>query len=268
MSIRYHMQWILEHVETKGIVAVQKKLQLHLVTELSEKSPRSLLTVATPNPEQVVQSSEDAQFWQDLQQFDLFLPDGIGLVWANWWLKYVRHEESLPAKIRRAAGRTVVEWWLFHAPNRADHTVFLLGAKPGIAEQLAHKVDPDQTWCFGSFGYTNIRDLWARTPTQQTQEEHHRVLQFLQEVRPNIVFVAFGAPHQEHWIQQYRDQLEQNGVKIAFVCGGSFDVLVGNVRKAPTFLTVLGLEWLWRLILQPWRWHRQVRLIQFVRALF
>lgn len=77
----------------------------------------------------------------------------------------------------------------------------------------------------------------------------------------DILFVAFGAPKQEFWISEY---LEKIPVKIAIGVGGAFDYISGKTPRAPLFLQNIGLEWLFRLIMQPWRIKRQLSLLQFI----
>lgn len=79
--------------------------------------------------------------------------------------------------------------------------------------------------------------------------------------KPDLLFVAFGTPAQEVWIEKHRPQLHG---AVCMGVGQSFDVYSGYVRRAPTVLRTLGLEWLFRLVTQPWRWRRQVRLLEFI----
>ena len=83
-------------------------------------------------------------------------------------------------------------------------------------------------------------------------------------MKPSIILVAFGAPWQEQWVVNHREFLEKNKVKLVMVVGGAIDMLTGKVQRAPKFVQQLQLEWLFRLIQQPWRWKRQLRLIQFI----
>jgi N-acetylglucosaminyldiphosphoundecaprenol N-acetyl-beta-D-mannosaminyltransferase len=76
----------------------------------------------------------------------------------------------------------------------------------------------------------------------------------IESARPHILLVAFGAPAQDMWIATHLKSLPT--VRIAMGVGGTFDFLAGDVRRAPLALRILGLEWLWRLILEPWRWKR------------
>jgi N-acetylglucosaminyldiphosphoundecaprenol N-acetyl-beta-D-mannosaminyltransferase len=83
----------------------------------------------------------------------------------------------------------------------------------------------------------------------------------LKDKQVDILFVAFGSPKQEIWISE---NLEKLPVKVVIGVGGAFDFISGKVRRAPLFMRKIGLEWLFRLIIQPWRIKRQLRLIQFI----
>ncbi len=99
--------------------------------------------------------------------------------------------------------------------------------------------------------------------TQPTAAEEQLVSETLKKLKPKIVLVALGAPVQEEWALRHRQLLKNNGVKIVVVVGGAFDYVLGRVPRAPRWLRQLGWEWLFRLIQQPWRWQRQLRLIKF-----
>jgi N-acetylglucosaminyldiphosphoundecaprenol N-acetyl-beta-D-mannosaminyltransferase len=83
----------------------------------------------------------------------------------------------------------------------------------------------------------------------------------LQEAQPDILFVAYGHPQQDFWIDRHRGELP---AKVAIGVGGAFDFVAGVRTRAPRWLQRLGLEWLDRLIREPWRWRRMLKLPQFV----
>ena len=92
----------------------------------------------------------------------------------------------------------------------------------------------------------------ASTDGGQTDDGH--LIARINHAQPLLLFVAFGHPKQEKWIFKHLDQLPS--VKVAIGVGGSFDFISGNVSRAPEVLRSLGLEWLYRLIKEPWRWKR------------
>jgi len=80
-----------------------------------------------------------------------------------------------------------------------------------------------------------------------------------------LIFVAFGSPAQELWLYKHRGKFK--GI-VCMGVGQGFDVLSGQVKRAPLLLRKIGLEWLYRLITQPWRWRRQLRLVKFLWLVF
>jgi len=101
--------------------------------------------------------------------------------------------------------------------------------------------------------------------TQQTTVEKKDLVTVIKKLQPELVFVALGAPHQENWIIENKPLLESSGVRLAMAVGGTFDMLLGKVTRAPKWMQKIGLEWLFRLYQEPWRWRRQAKLIQFVK---
>ena len=86
------------------------------------------------------------------------------------------------------------------------------------------------------------------------------ILSRIKEAKPDILLVAFGAPGQELWIKEHQNQL---GVPVAIGVGGALDFISGRVRRAPLWMRRWGLEWTYRLVRQPWRWRRMLRLPAF-----
>ena len=100
-----------------------------------------------------------------------------------------------------------------------------------------------------------------RNIENETAAERAEAIRRINKFRPHLLFVAYGAPMQEKWIAANLPQLKIN---VAMGVGGAFDYLAGRVQRAPQWLRRGGLEWLWRLIQEPWRWKRQLRLVKFV----
>lgn len=211
----------------------------------------SCAVVFTPNPEQVVQAYHQPAFAVVLQAADLLLPDGIGLIWASKLLE----TSSIPVRI---SGREVVKQWLHQEKNPSSVRTLLLGGRSGVAQQLALEIDSDTTWLQGLAGYKNVR--------QPTEQEEELVQATIADFKPQVLFVAFGAPWQEMWISQHWQWLSQQGVQIVMAVGGAIDVLsaVQSVKAPPQWIEKLNLEWLFRLWQEPWRWRRQLRLLVFV----
>ena len=101
---------------------------------------------------------------------------------------------------------------------------------------------------------------------QPSDEEIAQVGKLPKQLKPTVVFVALGAPQQEFWILDNAAVLQAAGTKLAMAVGGSFDVLFGKLTQPPAWIAQLGFEWLYRLVQQPWRWRRQLRLFSALKV--
>ncbi len=212
------------------------------------KRPNSTTIVFTPNPEQVVQAFQTRSFMTKLQQADLLLPDGVGLIWASRVLSWFGKAQPLAERI---TGREVAAWLIKEA-SRQNQSVLLVGGQgytPSEVAQLGEHV----TWLEGHIDVS-----------KPTKGEDEQITATIKRIKPAVVLVAFGAPHQEEWLLRHRATLEKNGARVAMVIGGAADYIVGRVPETPSIIERLGFEWLFRLVTQPWRWRRQLRLVVFV----
>jgi N-acetylglucosaminyldiphosphoundecaprenol N-acetyl-beta-D-mannosaminyltransferase len=132
--------------------------------------------------------------------------------------------------------------------------VFFLGAAPGVAERAAAILKAQ---------YPNliVAGTWAGSPDPK---EDDVAIARIQESEPHLVLVAYGAPAQDKWIARNRDRL--NGA-VWMGVGGAFDFITSEAVRAPKWIQRLGLEWLHRLVQQPWRWRRMLALPRFVWAI-
>lgn len=198
--------------------------------------------ICTVNPEFFVIASKNEPFYRVLQQADSCVADGIGILVAAKLLG-----ASLPGRVtgtdgvQQIAERAAAEGW----------RLFLLGAAPGIAEQTARSLTD-------RYPALDIVGTYAGSPHP---EEAAAIIQRINASQADILFVAYGAPQQDLWIDRYRVHL---AVKVAMGVGGAYDFIAGIVPRAPRLIQRLGLEWLYRLIRQPWRWRRMLRLPIFV----
>lgn len=231
------------------------------VTQLVQHSSNTTYIV-TPNSEQVVQAHQDNTFAQQLSQADYLVPDGVGLIWASRLLNWCGQSSS--ALTQRIAGVDVVAS-LLRVASEQQLTALVVGGRgypvspdsakqsPGV-QRLQLGQPSQQVWWLPAY----------ETVAQPTQIEEKQVATAIATLQPDFVFVAFGAPWQEQWVSAHRQLLEANKVKLVMVVGGSFDYLTGRLTRAPRWIQLVGLEWLFRLVMQPWRWRRQLRLFQFV----
>lgn len=195
--------------------------------------------VCTPNPEVVMLCREDAALMDAVNGADIVLADGVGIVWAAKTLGHPVPE--------RAAGYD----FLIALLEGLEGTVFILGGRPGVAARAGDRI----LRRFPNVTVVGVRDGYF------TDEQS--VLDELCAVRPDLVMVCLGAPKQELFMARYAHAV---GAGLMVGLGGSVDVLAGDVQRAPEWFIKHGLEWLWRLITQPRRLKRAMRLPQFVSA--
>ena len=189
--------------------------------------------VATVNPEFVMRAQGDREFARVLDSAALCLADGTGVVWAAR-----RMGCTLTGPV---AGADLVEP-LAALCGRRGFRLFLLGAKPGVADELAAQLR--------SANPGLLVAAYAGGPSPSFDVE---TLELVHAHKTDVLLVAFGAPAQELWIDRLKDRL---GVAVAVGVGGSFDYLTGRMPRAPVWMRRAGLEWLHRLGRQPWRVRR------------
>lgn len=193
--------------------------------------------IVTPNPEIVLHAEFDPCYRAIVNSASLSIPDGIGLVWASRLL-YGR-KRGLSGRI---AGVDFIDMLLAHAhksslTKQVPLRFLLLGGKADVARNSARILKKKfPNFCF--YSLQNIRNL-------------HIHFLINEIIRPDCVLVALGAPAQEKWIRANLKRYPT--IKLAMGVGGSFDFISGKILRAPKFMQKAGLEWFWRLIMQPWR---------------
>lgn len=200
------------------------------------------LFIVTANPEIIMLTKEQAHYKDAVLQADYVLPDGIGVMIGAKILG-----APLPEKI---PGYELVHE-LLSLSSQEGYSVFFYGAKEGIAEKAAHNAQ----MLYNGLQVAGVLDGYQFHGTDAA--EH------IEKTQPQIIFVAMGAPRQEQWIAAYKTRFP-NAVLIGV--GGSFDVLSGAVKRAPKFWTSNNLEWLYRLITQPTRAKRMLKIPMFLVA--
>jgi len=179
--------------------------------------------IVTPNPDFLVLAQKDEEFKEILNKADLSLPDGIGLVWVARLMG-----ESLK---ERVAGVDLIENCKLKIE---DLRIFLLGGYQGAAEKVAKN--------------------WTAVVGFSEEIDDIGIFARISQCQPNILLVALGAPKQEKWIAQNLAMIPS--VKVAIGVGSAFNLLSGQIKRAPKIFQALGLEWLWRLFLEPRRWRK------------
>ncbi len=198
--------------------------------------------VCTVNPEFIIEARRRPAFSRTLAAADLCTPDGVGVLWAARRAG-VRLNERVTGSdaIYRLCERAAVQGW----------RVFFLGAAAGVAERAAAELARRYPGLrvAGTFGGSPADTDWPQ------------IRQQLVAARAELLFVAYGHPRQDLWIYQHRRELP---VAVAMGVGGAFDFVAGITPRAPLWMQRLGLEWLFRLVRQPWRWRRMKTLPRFV----
>lgn len=198
--------------------------------------------VCTVNPEFIIEARRRPVFSRTLAAADLCSPDGVGVLWAARRAG-VRLDERVTGSdaIYRLCKRAAVQGW----------RVFFLGAAAGVAEQAAAELARlyPGLHVAGTFGGSPADTDWPQ------------IRRRLVEARAELLFVAYGHPRQDLWIHQHRRELP---VAVAMGVGGAFDFVAGITPRAPLWMQRIGLEWLFRLVRQPWRWRRMTALPIFV----
>ncbi len=205
------------------------------------------LHIVSLNPENLVMASQDNDFAEVIREAQIKIVDGVGVVWAA---------RTLGIRVgERITGVDLMKDMLKVADDLRLR-VLLIGGSPNLALNLADcytRAYPEAKF-MGAEGIKNIQ--------KPSSDEELQLFSIVSDYKPHLLFVSFGSPEQELWLYRHKDKLK------GMVCmgvGGAFDYEAGSVMRAPHLLRSLGLEWLFRLAIQPWRWRRQLKLIEFIR---
>jgi N-acetylglucosaminyldiphosphoundecaprenol N-acetyl-beta-D-mannosaminyltransferase len=220
-----------------------------------KQSARQCRIIFTPNVEQVMAAQEDSVFKDLINKGDLNVCDGTGLVWAE--RRMVKRNKRKPQLTERVAGIDLAQRLCAEAVKH-NKNVLLIGGAMGMAEKAAKSLSK-------RFGNLNIVGIDGPSDASCEGDDEVKLWrQVVMERKPALVLVAFGAPKQEAWVMRHREWLGEHRVKSAMVVGGAVDVWAGKIVRAPLSWRKNGMEWLWRLVHQPWRWRRQMELVKFV----
>ena len=203
-----------------------------------QTSCQQLITV---NPEFVMAAQHDPVFRQCINESALVMPDGMGVVWAACYL-------GKPTPERVTGVDTLIE--LARRAAIKEYRFYLLGAAPGVAEaagQCLQALAPE----------LQIAGTYAGSPAPAEEDE---IIERVRVAQADVLCVAYGAPAQDVWIKR---NLARLPVAVAMGVGGSLDFLTGRQQRAPRIMQKLGLEWLFRLYREPWRWRRMLALPKF-----
>lgn len=197
--------------------------------------------VVTPNAHHLVMLQEDAAFRKIYRDAFLVVPDGVPLLWAA---------KFLGTPLRDRVNGTDLFERLCAISAQKNLSVFLLGGRPGAAEKAKETLQAR---------YQTLNVVGTYCPPygfESNPEELARISKQIQAASPDILFVGLGAPKQEKWIYDYYQKL---GVPVSLGIGVSFELVADLVKRAPIVLQRTGLEWLFRLLVEPRRlWQRYI----------
>lgn len=213
------------------------KLMNLVIEDINEKRKSFIVAI---NPEKVLKAQYDKDLLKLLNQATYQIPDGMGILIASKLKKgdvkeRVTGIDMLVALCDKAAS--------------LNKSVFLYGAKPGVADLAKENLQKR----FPSLRIAGVIDGY--------EKDQSVIKETINKAEPDILFVALGSPAQEYWIVENMKELKVN---IFQGVGGSFDVLSGNIKRAPIMFRKFGLEWLYRLIKEPFRLKRQLKLPLFL----
>lgn len=229
-----------------GITDATRKEVLEYIVHFIEND-KGQCFITTPNPEILVYAKHHEDFTKILNTATISLADGTGVVMAGAILG-----QSLKSRI------TGVDFMknLCEKVSKKPITVGFLGGKGEVALKTAECLEKE-------FWGLDVKLAEAGNPDTETVKMIQQKIKKSQPI--DILFVGYGFPKQEQWIH---DHLHELPVRVAMTVGGSFDIVSGSLPRAPKLMRDIGLEWLWRLFLQPSRWKRQIKLLEFLYLVF
>lgn len=196
--------------------------------------------VVTPNAEIVQIAHKDPEFMEIIGKADLVIPDGIGVIYAS---------KILGRPIGARLPGCDYAMGLMERMAKSGHKLFLLGAKPGVAEEAAAKL----TEAYPGLVVCGTHDGYFKEDGPVTEE--------IRQAGADVVFVCLGAPKQEKWIAKNG---AATGASLLIGLGGSLDVFSGRVERAPEFWQKINMEWLYRGLKEPARLKRIIKLPLFL----
>lgn len=218
-----------------------------ITEKLIKESNKSCKMVFAPNVEFIMMAQKDEEFFNILQESSLSTPDSIGVI-IGAKLQKKSFKERIPGQ---SYFRKIIE-----LSNEKGYSIYLLGGKEKIAETARDNLKK----IFPNVNIVGVHDGYFN------KEQEKDVINEINQLQPNVLFVALGAPKQEKWIKEYRNELK---VDVATGQGGTYDYEAGRIKRAPAWIQKIGMEWFWRLCREPSRIKRQIVLpIYLIKVIF
>lgn len=222
----------------------EKELLEKIINFINEKRFHLIVTI---NSENATKALENKIFLDVIKNADLVIPDGIGIIFASKILG-----DKLPERIPGID----LSYKLLEISNEKHYKIVLIGGKEGVAEgakENLKKIFPNLNIVMTYNGYFN-------------EDEEKKIVEEIQKIEPDILLVGMGSEKQEIWIWNNREKFKNIGVCIGV--GGTLDIWAGKKKRAPKLVQKLGLEWLYRVIIEPKRIFRVLKIFNFLNKLF
>lgn len=210
----------------------------------------TLKVIYTPNTEIVMAAKENEGLKEIINNGDMITPDGIGLIYAGKIKNKIIKERVTGFDLSMS---------ILDLANENGYSLYLLGGKPGVAELASENIKKDYN-NIKLLGYHHGYFKGSHNGNPDSQEEIS-LIEDINKIKPDIIFLGLGFPGQEYWINSNRNKLKS---KLIIGNGGVIDILAGNAKRAPDIFIKLGLEWFYRLIKEPSRIKRQIVLPKFM----
>ena len=183
--------------------------------------------INTINPHSYCVAKRDLQFKEALLSSDILLPDGVGIVLAERFLN--------GKKIKKIAGYDLF-LFLMNKLNKDSGSVFFLGASKKTLEKIKYK-------CLNEYPNITFGSYSPPFKTRFSKKDSKIMCDNINSFKPDVLFVGMTAPKQEKWVYEFKNHLEAENI---CSIGAVFDFYAENIKRAPKFLIIIGLEWLYR----------------------
>ena len=249
----------IEKVNIRGVNFFSLDMDMAVIACEEMLNEGGFHSVHTPNSEIVELCIEDNRYYDIINSADLIIPDGAGVILASKIL-------GKPLKYGKVAGVELCENLIKLAAEKGCR-VFFLGGKEGIAQAAAEKMQEKYEGlqvCGVHNGYFSKCDSIEKAEFIKNGgkiDDDEKVIEEINNSRCDILLVCLGVPAQEIWMNTYRNRLDCG---LAGGFGGSFDIYSGASKRAPDIFIKLGLEWLYRLIKEPKRIGRMMKIPKFI----
>jgi len=232
-----------EHIPKKILICgedvdnVSMQEVIKTIENLIEKKEQ--IYVVTPNVDHIVKLQSDVDLRKVYEDARLILADGMPLMWAA---------KLLGSPLKEKISGSDLFPKLCEVAAEKGYKLFFLGGRPGAALKASEVLKSK---------YPHIQIVGVYSPPfgfENDKEENDKIIKMIKDAEPDILFVGLGAPKQEKWIYRHKDECQ---VPVSIGIGVSFEFVSGMVKRAPIWMQKAGLEWFWRLMMEPKRlWKR------------